>query len=304
MSKAYVFPGQGAQTVGMGKDLLGSQRAGAIFAEADRTLGFSLTQLMFEGPKQALDDTINTQPALYTISIALYEALAPPLPAFLAGNSFGEYAALYVAGVFSFAEGLKLVRQRGRLMKAAGEQTAGGMAAIIGLDDATVHSMCAASDEVQVSNYNSPGQVVVSGKKEGVAAVMQAAKERKAKLVTALDVSIAAHSKLMEPAVVEFSEFVNATHFTAPRAPVIGNVTAKPLETLQEIRDELTGQLTSAVQWTQSIEYMAAQGVDTFVEFGPGKVLTGLIKRTVKNARLVNVSDLASLQQYQTQEQS
>ena len=304
MSKAYIFPGQGAQSVGMGKDLLGNPRAEAIFADADQALGFSLTQLMFDGPKQALDDTINTQPALYTISIALYEALAPALPAFLAGNSFGEYAALYVAGVFSFAEGLKLVRERGRLMKAAGEQLPGGMAAIIGLDDATVHSLCAASDGVQVSNYNSPGQVVVSGKKEGVAAVMQAAKERKAKLVTALDVSIAAHSKLMETAVAEFSEFVNTTHFAAPRVPVIGNVNAKPLESAQDMRGELISQLTSAVQWTQSVEYMAAQGVDTFVEFGPGKVLTGLIKRTVKNARLVNISDLASLQQYQTQEQA
>ncbi|MEP7198733.1 MAG: ACP S-malonyltransferase, partial [Chloroflexota bacterium] len=279
MTTAFVFPGQGAQAVGMGKDLTSLPAAQAIFDAADRALGFALSQLMFEGPKESLDDTINTQPALYTMSVALYEALGKPTPTLMAGNSFGEYAALYVAGVFSFTDGLRLVRERGRVMKAAGERRPGGMAAIIGLDDAIVQDICAQIDGVQVSNYNSPGQVVVSGTKPAVASAMQAAKERKAKLVSALDVSIAAHSALMQPAVAEFAAAVHATPMSAPRIPVVANVTAQPLDDVDAIRTELVAQLTSAVQWTKTIEYMVAHGVDTFVEIGSGKVLTGLIKR-------------------------
>jgi len=304
MSTAYVFPGQGAQAVGMGKDLSSHASAQRVFAEADQVLGFSLSSLMFEGPKPELDDTVNTQPALYTMSVALYECLPKSDPAFLAGNSFGEYAALYVSGVFDFADGLKLVRTRGRLMKAAGELAPGGMAAIIGLDDSVVRDICAQVGGVQVSNYNTLGQVVVSGTKEAVAAAMAAARERKAKLVTALDVSIAAHSALMQPAVAEFAGAVNATAMREPRVPVVANVTARPLTTIDAIRAELVAQLTSAVQWTQTIEYLVAQGVDTFVEIGSGKVLTGLIKRSAKNARLVNVSDMGSVQQFSALEQT
>jgi [acyl-carrier-protein] S-malonyltransferase len=304
MSTAFVFPGQGAQAVGMGKDLSSMASARRVFAEADQVLGFSLSQLMFEGPKSELDDTVNTQPALYTLSVALYECLPRLKPAFLAGNSFGEYAALYVAGVFAFADGLKLVRTRGRLMKFAGELTPGGMAAIIGLDDVVVRDICARAGGVQVSNYNTPGQVVVSGTKAGVSAAMAAAREHKAKLVTALDVSIAAHSALMQPVVTEFAAAVNAAAMHEPRIPVVANVTARPLASTDAIRAELSGQLTAAVQWTKTIEYLVAQGVDTFVEIGSGKVLTALIKRTAKNARLVNVGDLAGLQQFSAQENS
>lgn len=304
MSLSLVFPGQGAQAVGMGKDLASLPAANRIFAEADQVLGFGLSGLMFDGPKAELDDTINTQPALYTMSVALYECMPQLAPAFLAGNSFGEYAALYVSGVFGFADGLKLVRSRGRLMKVAGERAPGGMAAIIGLDDAAVREICAQIGDVQVSNYNTPGQVVVSGTKQAVSAAMAAARERKAKLVTALDVSIAAHSALMQPVVDEFAAAVNAAPMREGRIPVVGNVSARPLASVAEIRHELVAQLTSAVQWTQTIEYLVQQGVDTFVEIGSGKVLTGLIKRTAKQARLINVGDLDSLRQYSAQEPS
>jgi [acyl-carrier-protein] S-malonyltransferase len=296
MSIAFVFPGQGSQVVGMGKDLVALPTAQRIFAEADQVLGFPLSQLMFEGPKESLDDTIHTQPALFTMSVALYALLGSKQAAFVAGHSLGEYAALYAAGVLSFADGLRLVRERGRLMKAAGAKNPGGMAAIIGFDDATVKGICDSIDGVQVANYNSPGQVVISGTKEGVFAAMQTAKERKARLVTALDVSIAAHSALMRSAVAEFAAAVNATPMQAPRIPVIANISAQPLASVEAICEELIGQLTSSVRWTQTIEYMAAQGVDTFVEIGPGRVLTGLIKRIAKNARLVNVSDRTSLE--------
>lgn len=304
MSTAFVFPGQGAQAVGMGKDLSSLASAQRVFAEADQVLGFSLSNLMFGGPKSELDDTVNTQPALYTTSVALALCLPRVDPAFLAGNSFGEYAALYVSGVFDFADGLRLVRTRGRLMKSAGELAPGGMAAIVGLDDSVVRGICAQISGVQVSNYNTPGQVVVSGMKEAVTMAMAAARERKAKLVIALEVSIAAHSALMQPAVAEFAEAVNATPMRAPQIPVVANVTARPLTTVDAIRTELVGQLTAAVQWTQTIEFLVAQGVDTFVEIGTGKVLTGLIKRSARNARLVNVSDLDSVQQFSAQEHS
>lgn len=297
MSIAFVFPGQGSQVVGMGKDLADLPSAQRIFAEADHTLGFPLTQRMFEGPKEALDDTANTQPALFTVCAALYESLPSKDAPFVAGHSLGEYAALYAAGVFSFSDGLRLVRERGRLMKQAGEQNPGSMAAIIALEDDTVQDICDRIGNVQVANFNSPGQVVISGAKAAVASAMQAAKERKAKLVTPLDVSIAAHSKLMACVVDEFAQAVNRTPLNPPQKSVIANISARPLESIEAIRAELIQQLTSSVQWTRSIEYLVAQGVNTFVEIGPGKVLTGLIKRIAKGATLVNVSDRASLQE-------
>jgi [acyl-carrier-protein] S-malonyltransferase len=295
MSIAFVFPGQGSQAVGMGKDLMALPAAQKIFAEADEVLGFALSSLMFTGPKESLDDTINTQPALFTMSAALYAAMKRGECAFVAGHSLGQLAALYVAGVFTFADGLRLVRERGRVMKEAGAQHPGGMAALIGLDDDTVKALCETIGNAQVANYNSPGQVIVSGKKESVAAVMQEAKARKAKLVTPLDVSIAAHSMLMTPAVAPFTTAVNATPMHAPRVPIIANLTAEPLTTIEAIRQELVGQLTASVQWTRSVQYMASHGVDTFVEIGSGKVLTGLIKRIVKDAQLVNITDVTSL---------
>lgn len=295
MSIAFVFPGQGSQVVGMGHDLLTLPVAQKIFAAADDVLGFALSSLMFDGPKESLDDTINTQPALFTLSAALFAALPQRTCAFVAGHSLGQLAALHAAGVFTLADGLRLVRERGRLMQAAGAQNPGGMAALIGLDDATVKELCERIGNVQVANYNSPGQVIVSGSKDSVAQVIQAAKARKAKLVTLLDVSIAAHSTLMEPAIAPFTAAVNATPMHTPCVPIIANITAQPLTTVADIQTELVGQLTAAVQWTRSVQYMAAQGVDTFVEIGSGKVLTSLIKRIVKDAKLVNINDVASV---------
>jgi len=297
MTIALVFPGQGSQFVGMGKDLMAAAAARAIFAQADAILGFPLAALMFDGPQADLDDTLNTQPALFTMSAAALACLPPQSPAFVAGHSLGEYAALYAAGALSLADGLRLVRERGRLMKAAGAAHPGGMAALIGLDDAVVNELCAAAGGVQVANYNSPGQVVISGTREGVAAVMTAAKERKAKLVTALPVSIAAHSELMRSAVADFTAAVAATPLSAPQIPVIANITAQPLADAAAVRAELVGQLTASVQWTRTVEYMVAHGVDTIAEVGAGKVLSGLNKRIARGAKLVSYGDRASIQQ-------
>ena len=293
MNIAYVFPGQGAQQVGMGKDIAALPVARQVFDEADALLGFSLSRLMFDGPKDALDDTLNTQPALFTVGVALLELMPQLTPAFVAGHSLGEYTALYAAGALTFSDGLRLVRERGRLMKQAGEQEPGSMAALIGLDDQTVNAIC-----------RSIGQVVISGKREAVAAAMQAAKEHKAKLVTPLDVSIASHSALMKPMVDTFARVVHDTPLRPPQIPVVGNLNAQPLENIEFVRDELIRQPVSSVRWTQSVEYMAAAGVDTFVEIGPGRVLSGLIRRIVKGARLFNVSDAASLQPALSQEQA
>ena len=304
MNIAYVFPGQGAQQVGMGKDIAALPVARHVFDEADALLDFSLSRLMFDGPKDALDDTLNTQPALFTVGVALLELMPQLTPAFVAGHSLGEYTALYAAGALTFSDGLRLVRERGRLMKQAGEQEPGSMAALIGLDDQVVNAICDSIGNVQVANYNSPGQVVISGKREAVAAAMQAAKEHKAKLVTPLDVSIASHSALMKPMVDAFARVIHDTPLRPPQIPVVGNLNALPLENIESVRDELIRQPVASVRWTQSVEYMAAAGVDTFVEIGPGRVLSGLIKRIVKGARLFNVSDAASLQPALSQEQA
>lgn len=305
MKIAFVFPGQGSQYVGMGQDLYETYlEAKAIFDEADEVLGFSLSELCFEGPKEELDDTINTQPAVFVTSLACLEVLKSRLsasPLFLAGHSLGEYTALVAAGALDFADGLKLVRERGRLMKEAGEQNPGGMAAILGLEAETLDEICQiASREtggiVQLANYNSPGQIVVSGHREAVERALELAKERKAKRVIPLAVSIAAHSPLMQPAARAFAGVVAQVDFRQPQVPVVANVTAAPVTTVAEIRDELVKQLTSTVRWVESVQYMIAQGVATFVEIGPRNVLTGLIRRIDKSVRTVNVEDAAGIE--------
>lgn len=288
MSKAFLFPGQGSQQVGMGQALYERvPEARAIFDEADARLGFSLSALCFTGPDEELTDTVNQQPALFTTSLAMHAALLAEgvePPAFVAGHSLGEFSALTAVGCLSFAAGLALVRRRGELMKAAGEREPGAMAAILGLDLPQVADLCAQATAqngrpVQVANDNCPGQIVISGDKgalETAVALTLAAGARKA---VVLPITIAAHSPLMASAAADFATAVDATPIQPPAIPIIGNVTAQPLTTPEAIRAELKAQLTASVLWTDSMRYLIAQGVRSVVEVGPGDVLLSLMKR-------------------------
>ena len=299
MTIAFVFPSQGSQYVGMAQDLVAAYPdARAIFDQADATLGFAISSLCFNGPNDVLTDTINAQPALLTHGIAalhVLQTIKPDLaPAFVAGHSLGEYSALVAADALDFADALKLVRERGRVMKAAGEKTPGAMAALLGIDTAALEGVCAETG-VQIANYNAPGQIVISGEKGALNRAVELAKARGAKRAIVLAVSIASHSRLMENAAREFANAVANTPMRAPKIPVISNVTAQPLNTVEEIRHELVAQLTSAVQWTKTIEYIAAQGVTTFIELGPKDVLAGLIRRINRDVHAVSVGDVASV---------
>jgi len=286
---AFVFPGQGSQFVGMGREL--AQASAAVrqtFEEADEYLGFKLSTLCWEGPEAALNDTVNTQPALLTCSIAALRALREKLgdftPAFVAGHSVGELSALVAAGAMEFEDGVALVRKRGEVMKAAGERSPGGMAAILNLDAPVLVEVCAeasaaTSGVVQVANDNCPGQVVISGDNTALEKAMELAKARGAKRAIKLAVSIAAHSPLMRSAVDEYTRAVEAIPFIAPVPPLVGNITAAPLTDPNGLRKELPAQLTAPVRWTESVRYMLAQGVTTFVELGSKDVLIGLLKR-------------------------
>lgn len=291
---AFVFPGQGSQEVGMGQALANSYPvARQLFEQADEILGFSLSRLCYEGPAEELNDTINTQPAIFVTSIAALEVLRAEgyevKPKFVAGHSLGEYSAYVAAGVLSFANGVRLVRERGRLMKKAGEMSPGGMAAIIKLSDEVVAGICeqvsALGEVLQVANYNSPGQVVISGENAAVDKGIELAKEAKAKRALKLPVSIAAHSELMRVVADEFRQAVDGAPLNLPETPIVANITARPLQTLEAIREEMEGQLTSSVRWTDSIQWMVDQGVSGFVEMGPKDVLTGLIRRINKEVK-------------------
>ncbi len=284
---AFIFPGQGSQTVGMGKALAEAEPlARETFAEADEILGFPLSHLMWEGPAEELNDTRNTQPALVVHSIAALRVLQSRLPgfqpAFMAGHSLGELSALIAAGSMPFAEGLRLTRARGEAMHAAGGGQ-GGMAAILGLDIPTLEAICAeastADARVEIANDNCPGQVVLSGHKAALARAMELAQAQGARRVVPLTVSVAAHSYLMAPAQDAFNQAIAATPISAPAVPVIGNIHAQPLHTADDVRADLSAQLTHRVRWTESVRYMLAHGVNTFVEIGTGNVLTGLVKR-------------------------
>ncbi len=296
---AVVFPGQGSQFVGMGRDLAqASPAARDAFAEADEALGFKLSQLCWEGPEAELTDTVNAQPALLTCSVAALRALHARLgeqpPTLMAGHSLGEISALVAAGSLEFEDGLALVRRRGEVMKAAGERAPGGMAAILNLDAPVLAEVCteAAAQTggvVQVANDNCPGQVVISGDLATLEKAMELAKARGARRALKLPVSIAAHSPLMLSAMTDFRRTVDGMPFIAPIPTIIGNVNAAPLSDPNEIRSELPAQLTSPVRWTESIRYMLGQGIATFVEVGSKDVLTGLLKRIDASARGVAV---------------
>lgn len=307
-STAFIFPGQGSQVVGMGKDLAASYPVvKKTFDEADAVLGFPLSKLMMEGAADELNDTVNTQPALFLHSFVSFLAFSHQYPDFepvaLAGHSLGELSALAAAGAISFADGLRLVRKRGELMKHAGELAPGSMAAILGVDIPTLDKVCAeASNEgeyVQVANDNCPGQVVISGAKSAVERAMAGAKSAGAKRALPLAVSIAAHSKLMASIQQEWDQAVDSAAFNNLKIPVIGNVHASLLKTADEARADIKAQMQSRVRWTDSVKVMSEMGVTAFVEVGTGTVLGGLVKRIaseVMNYPLGNPQDFAALE--------
>jgi [acyl-carrier-protein] S-malonyltransferase len=298
---AFVFPGQGSQVVGMGAQLAEtSTTARNTFEVADELLGFHLSKLCFEGPQETLTDTVNAQPALYVTGIATLRVLnetmdASFLPAFVAGHSLGELTALTAAGALSFPDGLRLVRQRGVLMRKAGEEAPGGMAALLGIDLEAAEALCAqvrdqTGGTLVVANDNCPGQIVIAGDDKTLDVALERAKEAGARRAIRLPVSIAAHSPLMASIAAAFCEAIEAVHFDRPQIPVIGNVHAEPLTSAIAIREELGAQLTSPVRWTASVRYMLQAGVTTFVELGSKDVLTGLLRRIDRDALGITVN--------------
>ncbi|MCG9696974.1 ACP S-malonyltransferase [Shewanella sp. Isolate11] len=299
---AYVFPGQGSQTVGMLADLAAEHAiVTQTFSEASQVLGYDLWQLVQDGPAETLNETDKTQPALLTASVAIWraiEATGVAKPEVLAGHSLGEYSALVCAGVIDFTDAVKLVELRGQLMQQAVPAGTGAMFAIIGLDNDAIQQACDDSAQgavVSPVNFNSPGQVVIAGEKEAVERAAAACKEAGAKMAVALPVSVPSHCQLMKPAADKLAEALAAISFSAPSIKVINNVDVAAPQTAQEIKDALVRQLYCPVRWSETVEAMAAEGVTQLVEVGPGKVLTGLAKRINRSLGAKVANDPASV---------
>lgn len=285
--KAYVFPGQGSQFSGMGKDLYeNNAQARALFDKANEILGFEITKVMFEGTDEELKQTNVTQPAIFLHSVILASTVADFAPEMVAGHSLGEFSALVAAGALSFDDALRLVAQRAAAMQRACELTPSTMAAVLGLDDEKIEQICASveGEVVVAANFNCPGQVVISGSHEGVRLAGEKLKEAGAKRVLPLPVGGAFHSPLMEPAREELAAAIENTQFTEPRCPIYQNVNAQAATDVATIKANLISQLTAPVRWTQSVKNMVADGATEFVECGPGKVLQGLVKKIAPQA--------------------
>ena len=304
---AFIFPGQGSQSVGMGQALaLASPAAAAVFATADEALGEAVSELAWRGPEDQLNLTENAQPALLATSIAYLEAIrerwalegiAAPEARFAAGHSMGQYTAMVAAGVLSLADGIRLVRERGLQMQASGQDRDGAMAAILGLDDAALPDLVERAGRAGtfvVANRNAPGQVVVSGERAAIEAGAEIAKELGARRAVVLPVSVAAHSPLMAGAADAMREVLAGVDFATPTTTLLANADARPLTSGDACRAELVDHLTAGVDWVRAVESMVAAGVDTFVEIGPGRVLTGLTKRIAADAEVLSVDDPAA----------
>lgn len=293
MSKAYLFPGQGAQFPGMGKDLYeNNTEAKALFDKADEVLGFSLSAIMFEGTAEELKETKVTQPAIFTLSVIMAKLLGEDFkPTMVAGHSLGEFSALTAVGALDFESALKLVSARAMAMQKACEMKPSTMAAILGLTDEQVENICESTAGVVVAaNYNCPGQLVISGEIEAIEAACEAAKEAGARRALVLPVGGAFHSPMMEPARAELAAAIEATEFHAPLCPVVQNSVAKAVSDPAEIKQNLIDQLTAPVKWTQSVQQMIASGVTDYVECGPGKTLQGLVKKIDRSTNVSGVS--------------
>lgn len=326
---AFLFPGQGSQSVGMGADVFTTSTAARqVFETVDEALGFPLSSLCFQGPEDKLRDTINAQPAIVTVSLALLaafqEALSPqhsswssPLvPGFTAGHSVGENTALVASAALDLKSAALLVRERGRLMHHEGLVCPGGMAAIIGMDAESLQAICQEATnqalahysadghdqaahpglgKVIIANFNAPGQIVISGEAYALNVALELAKKKGAKRVMPLSVSGAFHSPVMEPAAIGLAQVIRSTPIQDAAIPVIGNIHADPLTSAQAIREELAQQIASPVQWIRTIEFLASAGVTIFIEIGPGQALTGMVKRIIKGITTVNISSASDI---------
>jgi [acyl-carrier-protein] S-malonyltransferase len=325
---AFLFPGQGSQTVGMGADVFETSAAArAVFEQVDAALDFRLSQLCFYGPEETLRETLHAQAAIVTVSLALLAALQeeiaarlasgvtaswnePFRPAFTAGHSVGEYAALVASGSLTLEDAARLVRTRGQLMQREATACPGSMAAIIAMDEGALREVCQEATvrassgrtgehpgvgQVAIANYNAPGQIVISGERQALELAMELAKERGAKKVMPLAVSGAFHSPVMQPATAGLAQAIEQTPVRDAQIPLLGNIAAVPLSSTQEIRAELAQQIAAPVQWIRSIEYLVSAGITTVVEIGPGQALTGMVKRIARGTTLLNVSSGADL---------